>query len=133
MSYKYSTIIKTFSYSKESYKIISDFLLSGERSNPDILLNVTKISKEFGKLPNEWLRLSSTIAFSKSLIQIKLEDKDEKLTKAFEKFLGNEKTSDAGKSRITDSYNFINELENIDQKQLVRLMKKIGLVVVKKR
>ena len=86
MSYKYSTIIKTFSYSKESYKIISDFLLSGQKSNPNILLNVTKISKEFGKLPNEWLRLSSTIAFAKSLIQIKLESKNEELTKAFEKF-----------------------------------------------
>ncbi len=132
MSYKYSTIIKTFSYSKESYKIISDFLLSGQKSNPNILLNVTKISKEFGKLPNEWLRLSSTIAFAKSLIQIKLESKNEKLIKAFKQFLDNGKKSDAGKSRITNNYNFINELENLDQKQLVRLMKKIGLIIVKK-
>jgi len=49
MAYKYDSALKHFTYSKESYKIISDFLLSGEKSNPNILLNVTKISKEFGK------------------------------------------------------------------------------------
>jgi len=33
--------------SKESYKIISDFLLSGEKSNPNILLKVNEITNTF--------------------------------------------------------------------------------------
>jgi len=73
MAYKYSSILKSFQYDKESYKIISDFLLSGEKSNPNILLNVTKVSKEFGKEPRHWLQLESTFTFAKALIQIKLE------------------------------------------------------------
>jgi len=29
MTYKYKSVLKSFQYSKENYKIISDFLLSG--------------------------------------------------------------------------------------------------------
>ena len=124
MTYKYSTILKTFNYSKESYKIISDFILSGDITNPDILLHVTKISKEFGKLPNEQFRISSTISFAKALIRIKIKDNDKRLKKAFLKFI-KLNMSDTGITRITQNSDFIAILEKLDYKQLQKLMKEI--------
>ena len=91
MAYKYESILKTFEYSKDSYKVISDFLLSGDMTNPNVMLNVTKVSKEFGKRPIKWLELSTTISFSKALIRIKLKNSDNKLEKVFKKY--NLKTS----------------------------------------
>ena len=131
MTYKYSTILKTFNYSKESYKIISDFILSGDITNPDILLNVTKISKEFGKVPNEWFRISSTISFAKALIRIKIKDNDKRLKKAFLKFI-KLNMSDTGITRITQNSDFIAILEKLDYKQLQKLMKEIGLISIKR-
>ena len=53
------------------------------------MLNVTKISKEFGKLPNEWFATATVKEFIKALIQIKIEAKDKKLVKSFIKFCKN--------------------------------------------
>ncbi len=69
MTYKYKSVLKSFQYSKENYKIISDFLLSGDKENPNIMLNITKVSKKFNTRPSEWLRLPSTIKFIKALIK----------------------------------------------------------------
>jgi hypothetical protein len=129
--YKYESILKTFQYSKESYQIISDFLLSGDITNPDILLNVTKVSKEFGKIPKDWLRMPSTVSFIKALIQVKIEAEDKKFLRAFKKFLKTEKAirrfSPNGKN-----IDFIDTLELLDNKQLQKLMKEIGMIIVKR-
>jgi|GEM_PF-2378265 len=131
MAYKYNSILKTFEYSKESYKIISDFLLSGDITNPDILLNVTKISKEFGKIPKDWLRMPTAVSFMKALIQIKIEDNDKKLKKLFLKFIKTD-LSDRSKSPITLNSDFIDILYSLDYKQLQKLAKEIGLISIKK-
>jgi hypothetical protein len=129
--YKYESILKTFQYSKESYQIISDFLLAGDITNPDILLNVTKVSKEFGKIPKDWLRMPSTVSFIKALIQVKIEAEDKKFLRAFKKFLKTEKAirrfSPNGKN-----IDFIDTLELLDNKQLQKLMKEIGMIIVKR-
>jgi len=130
MVYKYDSILKTFQYSKESYKIISDFLLSGEKSNPNILLNVTKISKEFGKRPNDWFAISTTLSFIKALIQIKLENGKD-LNKIFYKFIKNEKLTATSKNGNGQNYELVNLLESLNSKQLLKLIKVLGLVVVK--
>ncbi len=132
MTYKYKSVLKSFQYSKENYKIISDFLLSGDRKNPDILLNVTKVSKVFDKLPNRWFRLPSTVRFAKTLIKIKLKSNDEKLKKLIKKFIKDGNFRDARKSRITSDNYFSDFVESLEQKELVKLMKFIGLVSVKK-
>jgi hypothetical protein len=132
MAYKYESILKSFEYSKESYQIISDFLLSGNITNPDILLNVTKVSKEFGKFPKDWIRMPSTISFVKALIQIKLENEEKHLFKAFKKFLKNEKIAIGRKSPNGEKHQLIDTLTELDYKQLQRLMKEIGMIVVKK-
>ncbi len=116
MTYKYKSLLKSFQYSKENYKIISDFLLSGDKENPDILLNVTKVSKEFGKVPNEWFRLSSTINFIKALVEIKIKSNDKKLIKLIKKFIKDENMSDTGNSRITRNNDFSGFIENLNQK-----------------
>jgi hypothetical protein len=118
MSYKYVSILKSFEYSKESYQIISDFLLSGNITNPDILLNVTKVSKEFGKIPKNWFTLPTTISFAKALIQIKLENEEKYLFKAFKKFLKNEKIAIGRKSTNGEKHQFIDILSELDYKQL---------------
>ena len=132
MTYKYNSVLKSFQYSKENYKIISDFLLSGDKENPNILLNVTKVSKEFDKLPNRWLRLPSTGYFVKALIKIKIKSNNKKFNKIIEKFIKDEKIGDARKSRITSNDYFVGITENLEQKELVKLMKIIGLISVKK-
>jgi hypothetical protein len=119
MAYKYKSVLKSFQYSKENYKIISDFLLSGDKENPDILLNVTKVSKEFGKVPNEWFRLSSTINFIKALVEIKIKSNDKKLIKLIKKFIKDENMSDTGISRITRNNDFSDFVENL--KELTKL------------
>jgi len=131
MAYKYESILKTFSYSKESCKIISDFLLSGDITNPNILLNVTKVSKEFGKRAVNWFPNPSVVAFTKALIRIKIQDNDKKLKKAFKKFI-KLNISEVRISDLTQNSGFITILENLDHKQLLKLMKEIGLVSVKK-
>ncbi len=132
MTYKYKSVLKSFQYSKENYKIISDFLLSGDRKNPNILLNVTKVSKVFDKLPNRWFRLPSTVRFAKTLIKIKLKSNDEKLKKLIKKFIKDGDFRDARFSRITSDNYFSDFVESLEQKELVKLMKFIGLVSVKK-
>jgi len=133
MAYKYDSALKHFTYSKERYKIISDFLLSGDITNPNIMLNVTKISKEFGKIPKNWFVLPTTTSFVKALIQVKLEDGDKKLKKAFFKFLNNENImSDSIISTITQNTDLIVVLNNLNYKQLQKLMKEIGLISVKR-
>ncbi len=132
MTYKYNSVLKSFQYSKENYQIISNFLLSGKKENPDILLNVTKISKEFNTRASEWLRLPSTMKFVKVLIKIKLKSNDKKFRAMLKKFIKDEDLSDVGKSHITQSDCFIRIIENLKQKELIKLMKAIGLVSVKK-
>jgi hypothetical protein len=128
MAYKYESILKTFEYSKDSYKIISDFLLSGDITNPNVMLNVTKVSKEFGKIPKDWLRMSSTVAFIKALILIKIEENNKVFIKAFKKWL----KSDGRKSPIGQNSDFIDVLEMTDYRELLSLSKEIGLIMVKK-
>ena len=132
MPYKYKSILKSFQYSKENYQVISDFLLSGAKSNPNILLNVTKISKEFGKEPRHWFQLESTLNFIKALIQIKLEANNKKLKTAFRKFISNEEKTNRGISAVGKNYDFIAILELLNQKQFIKLIKAIGLIIVKK-
>ena len=132
MPYKYKSILKSFQYSKENYQVISDFLLSGAKSNPNILLNVTKISKEFGKEPRHWFQLESTLNFIKALIQIKLEANNKKLKTAFRKFITNEQKTNRGISAVGKNYDFIAILELLNQKQFIKLIKAIGLIIVKK-
>ena len=73
--------------SKESYKIISDFLLSGEKSNPNILLKVNEITNTFrpNAKPLDWFRISSTKIYISALINIRLETGDKKLAKIIQK------------------------------------------------
>jgi hypothetical protein len=130
--YKYESILKTFQYSKESYQIISDFLLSGDITNPDILLNVTKISKEFGKRPAKWFELESTISFIKALIKIKIKNEDKKLLRAFKKFLKNLKNTDVPKKDFAKNTEPTVIIDSLNSKELLKLSKEIGLVSVKK-
>ncbi len=132
MTYKYKSVLKSFQYSKENYKIISDFLLSGDRKNPDILLNVTKVSKIFGKRPVNWFELISVQNYIKSLLKIMLNSNDKKFMKTFKKFLKDEKLSEVRKSDITTNNYFLALLDNLNQKKLLKLVKLIGLVSVKK-
>jgi hypothetical protein len=132
MTYKYKSVLKSFQYSKENYKIISDFLLSGDKENPDILLNVTKVSKEFGKVPNEWFRLSSTINFIKALVEIKIKSNDKKLRKVIKKFIKDGDFRDTGNSRITSNDYFSGFIESLEQKELIKLIKLMGLLSIKK-
>ncbi len=128
MTYKYKSVLKSFQYSKENYKIISDFLLSGDRKNPDILLNVTKVSKIFGKRPVSWFELISVQNYIKSLLKIMLNSNDKKFMKTFKKFLKDEKLSEVRKSDITTNNYFLALLDNLNQKKLLKLVKLIGLV-----
>jgi len=132
MTYKYDSILKSFQYSKENYNIISDFLLSGDKENPNILLNVTKVSKEFNTRPSEWLRLPSTMKFVKALIKIKLKYNNKKLNKIVEKFIKDEVLSDVGKSHITQNDYLVVIVKKLEYKELLKLMKNIGLVSIKK-
>jgi len=134
MSYKYKSILKSFEYSKESYQIISDFLLSGNITNPNILLNVTKITAKLKPTmkPKHWFELKSSIIFIKSLIKIKLKSDDKKLKVAFKKWLKLEKKSEGGNSALTQNSDLIDVLEKLNNKQLLKLAKTIGLISVKK-
>ncbi len=107
MTYKYKSVLKSFQYSKENYKIISDFLLSGDRKNPDILLNVTKISKEFGKEPKYWFRITTVKEFIISLIEIKCQAKDKKLKKMALNFLEKEKNAKVSITHLCENGDFV--------------------------
>ena len=143
MAYKYNSALKTFEYSKESYQIISDFLLSGDITNPDILLKVNEITKAFRpKLqPKEWFNLSSTKSYISALINVKLQDGDKKLEKIIQKWIKAESIdkkvflSDSGNSTITIQGKIAMKLEYLSAKEnskLMKLLKDIGLVSVKK-
>ena len=125
MAYKYDSALKHFTYSKESYKIISDFLLSGEKSNPNILLNVTKISKNFGKRPVKWLELSTTVSFAKALIRIKLQNGDRKLEQHFKKWIKSMKKTDVLFTDFGKNTDIFAILDRLDSKRLLKLMKEI--------
>ena len=92
MTYNYKSILKTFNYSKENYKIISDFLLYGDIKNPDIKLKVDEVTKVFK--PNfksrDWFRLSTTKSYISAVINIKLETKNRKLEKIIHSWLKKE-------------------------------------------
>ena len=77
--------------------------------------------------PKHWFELSSTILFVKALIKIKLQN-DKKLIKVLKEFI----KSEGGNSALTQNYDFIDFLDKLDSKLLLKLMKKIGLVSVKK-
>jgi len=126
MAYKYESVLKSFEYSTESYKVISEFLLSGDKTNPNVLLNVTTISKHFNKRPNDWFANPSTIIFIKALIKIKGNDKQ--FIKAFKKWL----KSDTRKSGITKKDDSTEIVENLENKEIVKLAKDIGMIEVKK-
>ena len=131
MAYKYESILKTFEYSKDSYKVISDFLLSGDITNPNVMLNVTKVSKEFGKRPNDWFANPSVLEFIKALLQVKIESNDKKLIKTFCKFLKDEKTI-TRKSCNGKNNGLIDKLNSLKQKELMSFLRKIGMLITKK-
>jgi len=130
MAYKYESILKTFEYSKESYKIISDFLLSGNMINPDVMLNVTKITAILrpSMKPKHWFELESTVRFIKALIRVKLNNEDKQLIRAFKKWL----KSEGGIPALTKNFDLIDILDSLNKKLLLKLSKEIGLVSVKK-
>ncbi len=64
--------------------------------------------------------------------KLKLKSGDALLKKAFNQWIKNEQKSDGRFSPITSNHSVINALKYLYQKQLVQLMKKIGLVAVKK-
>jgi len=128
MAYKYESILKTFEYSKDSYKVISDFLLSGDMTNPNVMLNVTKVSKEFGKIPKNWFTLPSTVVFIKTIIKVQIQEESKNFIKAFKKWI----KTDGRKSTIGKNSDLIDILESLNYKDLVKLLKEIGLVSVKK-
>ena len=125
-------MLKSFEYSKENYKIISDFLLSGNMTNPNVMLNVTKVSKEFNKFPKDWLRMPTTVSFVKALIQIKIEAQNKSFDKVFREFLKKEEIAIRRKSPNGKNYHSIDILEKLDYKQLQKLMKEVGMLIVKK-
>ena len=145
MAYKYDSILKTFQYSKESYKIISDFLLSGEKSNPNILLKVNEITKTFrpNAKPLDWFRISSTKTYISALINIKLETGDKKLKTIVQKWIKAENidkkvflsewvadplTQDSKENRVLN----LDFLSKTEDNKLIKLLKDVGLVSVKK-
>ena len=132
MAYKYDSALKHFTYSKESYKIISDFLLSGDITNPNIMLNVTNISKKFCKEPKYWFRISTVIEFTKALIKIKIQANNKHFIKSFYKFIKNADISEVTQNHLTQNTDLIVILNNLDYKQLQKLMKEIGLISVKR-
>jgi hypothetical protein len=128
MPYIYKSILRNFTYSTEKYKIVSDFLLDGLKSNPDILLNVTKISKHFGKRPNDWFANPTTISFISKLINIKLETGDKKLEKKILSWLKSESIDE----NIFDKRINFRVFQKNQNKQLLKLLKKVGMIEVKK-
>jgi hypothetical protein len=131
MPYKFKSVLKSFQYSTENYQIISDFLIDGLKSNPDILLNVTKISKEFGKRPNDWFANPTTVEFIKALFQVKIENQDRKFIIAFKKWLKDEKsiTRFSGNSKNSG---YIDVLKGLNQKEIIKLAKFVKAIVVKR-
>jgi hypothetical protein len=132
MTYKYDSVLKSFQYSKENYKIISDFLLSGDKENPNILLNVTKISTVFGKESKYWFRMESVKEFIISLIEIKCENNDRKLKKIILYFLETEKIPKVSKTHLCKNDEFVGFLRESKYQVLVKLAKQMGLIVVKR-
>jgi hypothetical protein len=139
--YKYESILKTFQYSKESYQIISDFLLSGDITNPDIKLKVDKITSIFrlNQKPRDWFRLTTTKSFISALINIKLEAKNKKLEKIILKWAKDENIDKSVfytewvESPLDKIYKIeLEELTKKDDAKLMRLVKNIGFVSVKK-
>jgi hypothetical protein len=92
MPYIYKSVLKSFEYSTENYKIVSDFLLDGLKNNPDILLKVNEMTTTFRpkSRPLEWFRISTTKDFISALINIKLEAEDKKLEKKILSWLKSE-------------------------------------------
>ncbi len=156
MAYKYESVLKSFEYSTESYKVISEFLLSGQIVNPVVMLKVTEISKHFGKEAKYWFRLPSTKAFISALINVKLRDKDKKLEKIITKWANEENIdksvifSIAIKNNPAKDLNFalssedetiqqvqsmnlnLELLKQSDDSKLQRLLKEIKLIDVKR-
>jgi hypothetical protein len=134
MAYKYESILKTFEYSKDSYQIISDFLLSGDITNPNVMLNVTKVSKEFGKEPKHWFQRPSTKELIITLIEIQCEDQKRRgrLKKAIESFLKEEDIPKVRKSYLCKNSEFIELLKDSKYQLTVKFAKKIGLIIVKR-
>ena len=131
MAYKYESVLKSFEYSIANYKIVSEFLLSGDKTNPNVMLKVTEISKHFNKRPNDWFANPTVIDFIRTLILVKLENKDKKLIKAFKKWAKEEKaiTRKSGNGQHSDFIDVINKLEH---KAIVDFAKSIELIIVKR-
>jgi hypothetical protein len=130
--YKYESILKTFQYSKESYQIISDFLLSGDITNPDILLNVTKISKEFGKEPKHWFQRPSTKEMILALIEIQCDEQQKKLKTTILKFLKEEKITKVSEEKLCKNSEFMDFMKQELYQLTVKLAKKLNIIVVKR-
>ena len=71
--------------------------------------------------PKHWFKLSSTILFVKALIKIKLQN-DKKLIKVLKEFI----KSEGGNPALTQNYDFIDFLDKLDSKLLLKLMKKMS-------
>ncbi len=131
MAYKYESVLKSFEYSTESYQVISEFLLSGDKTNPNVMLKVTEISKHFNKRPNDWFAISTVVDFIKALVQIKLDNQDKLFIKAFIKWTKNENITVTSLNGNGKNNDFSAILSILNSKQLLKLIKEIGLVSVK--
>jgi len=145
MAYKYNSALKHFTYSKESYQVISDFLLSGDITNPNILLKVNEVTKTFKPTAKsrDWFRLSTTKSYISALINIKLETGDKKLKTIVQKWIKAENidkkvflsewvadplTQDSKENRVLN----LDFLSKTEDNKLIKLLKDVGLVSVKK-
>ena len=61
-----------------------------------------------------------------------MEANNKKLKTAFRKFITNEQKTNRGISAVGKNYDFIAILELLNQKQFIKLIKAIGLIIVKK-
>ena len=147
MTYKYESILKTFEYSKANYQIISDFLLSGNMTNPNIMLKVDTITKGFkpNAKPRDWFRLNSTKSYISALINIKLEKNNSKLEKIIRHWIKTEnidkkvfstewvnnplvKTTNSKVEIMSVHFEL---LQKSDDSKFIKLLKEFGLIKVK--
>jgi hypothetical protein len=159
MPYKYKSVLKNFTYSSKKYKVVSDFLIDGLKSNPDIKIKIDEITKTFKpkSKSRDWFRISTTKAFISALINIKLDDGDKKLENKIRSWLKSENidnkvfysewvqnplTQNNDTSTLFDSLEEKNYYEKqrinlellskSEDNKLMKLLKEIGLVEVKK-
>jgi predicted DNA-binding protein (UPF0251 family) len=130
MPYKFKSVLKSFQYSTENYQIISDFLIDGLKSNPDILLKVNEMTSTFRpkSKPLEWFRISTIKDFISALINVKLEAGDNKLENKINLWIKNENID----RNIFDKRINLRVLQKSQNQQLLKLLTEIGMIEIKK-